>query len=103
MTLNSGRNYSARGFSAPKSYKEKIKVKGLQPKDKREAFTRLAADRLGAVLHHMEALSRLSNRRNYDFVDKDVEKIREALTNATKQLLDKFDRGSGNPVIHFDD
>ncbi len=56
----------------------------------REKFIRLATKRVNNALKAIQLVGNLSNRGNYDFEDKDVEKIFSALTSEIKNCRERF-------------
>jgi len=56
----------------------------------RDKFIRLATKRVNNALKAIQLVGNLSNRGNYDFEDKDVEKIFAALTSEIKNCRERF-------------
>lgn len=56
----------------------------------REKFTRLATKRVNNALKSIQLIGNLSNRGNYDFTDRDVEKIFAALNSEIKNCRERF-------------
>lgn len=56
----------------------------------REKFIRLATRRVNNALKAIQLIGNLSNRGNYDYTEKDVEKIFAALTSEIKNCRERF-------------
>ena len=59
----------------------------------RENFVRLAESRTNKVLKDLDLLSNLSNRSNYAYSEKDVQKIFTVIAKKLKMVQSKFDAG----------
>lgn len=57
---------------------------------KRERFVRLAENRMDTVLKGIELMGNLSNSRNYDFDQEDLNKIIRTLKNSVSELEHKY-------------
>lgn len=69
----------SRGGDAPKT-----------PRDKAEAFRRVAGRRTNNVLKGIEQLQRTANRNTYEYSDDQVEKILTAVDKAVENLHSAF-------------
>jgi hypothetical protein len=56
----------------------------------REKFVRLATKRVNNALKSIQLIGNLSNRGNYDYREKDVEKIFAALSAELKNCRERF-------------
>lgn len=56
----------------------------------REKFVRLAEKRVNSVIKSIRLIGNLSNRSNYSYSDKDVEKIFNAISNEVKDCKNRF-------------
>ena len=56
----------------------------------RQKFVRLATKRVNKALKAIQLIGNLSNRSNYDFTDKDVERIFSALNTEVKTSRERF-------------
>lgn len=56
----------------------------------RQKFIRIANRRVNNALKAIQLIGNLSNRSNYDFNEKDVEKIFSALTAAMRTCRERF-------------
>ena len=68
---------------------------------KREKFVRLAEQRTNRILDGIRSLGKLSNVKNYEYSDQDINKIFTVLTaelNRTKKL---FKKGKGSNSKKF--
>ncbi len=59
-------------------------------RDKRERFVSLAEARTDKAITALRSLSKLGNRRNYEYSDRDVRKILKALDGEMKALRAAF-------------
>lgn len=57
---------------------------------RKERFRRLAVYRTNAVLEKLRILGNLSNKSNYDYVDKDVNKIFYAVDTQLRAVKARF-------------
>jgi hypothetical protein len=63
----------------------------MAAKSKRERFEEVAGNRVQMVLEKLENLSKCANKRNYDFNNKDIEKMFKAINDKVKLMKLKFD------------
>ena len=56
----------------------------------RDKFVRLATKRVNNALKTIQLIGNLSNRGNYEFTDKDVERIFAALSSEIKNCRERF-------------
>ena len=56
----------------------------------REKFIRLATNRVNNALKAIQIIGNLSNRGNYEYTDRDVEKIFTALSTEIKSCRERF-------------
>ena len=61
-----------------------------KPETDREKFIRLATRRVNNALKFIQLIGNLSNRSNYDYTAKDVEKIFAAISGELKNCRDRF-------------
>lgn len=73
----------------------------LVNKDKLDKFERIAAKRVSDTLKKMQLIGNLSNKNNYDYTDKHVKQIIDALENELKSLKIKFAEGSSERISEF--
>ncbi len=59
--------------------------------DKRTKFERLGEKRMVQVLNDMDKVKKLSNKVNYEYSQKDVNKIRDALQKKTDEVINAFE------------
>ncbi len=57
---------------------------------KRQKFIRLATKRTNLVLKKLDVLSKLSNRGNYSYTDKDVDQIFDAIQEKIAEVREMF-------------
>jgi len=57
---------------------------------KNEKFQRLAEKRVNETIKKIELIGNLSNKRNYQYTEDDINKVLKALKNALKDLEQKF-------------
>jgi len=58
---------------------------------KRERFEKVAGNRVQLVLDKLDNLSKCANRRNYEFTDRDIEKMFKAINDKIRITKMKFD------------
>lgn len=63
---------------------------------KRERFVRIAEARTNKILNMLKLLGNCSSRANYEYTDKDVGKIFEAIEREMRNAKNKFN-GSDSP------
>lgn len=61
---------------------------------KRDKFIRLAENRVNSAIKTIRLIGNLSNRGNYSYSSKDVEKIFRALEHETKVAKTRFEDGA---------
>jgi predicted transcriptional regulator len=59
--------------------------------DKRNKFERLGEKRMVQVLNDMDKVKKLSNRVNYEYSQKDVDKIKGALEEKVNEVVNAFE------------
>lgn len=66
---------------------------------RREKFVNLAEKRTRNAIKQMRLIGNLSNKGNYEYTDKDANKIVNALSNELRNMKDRFANGddSGKP------
>ncbi|WP_170534732.1 hypothetical protein [Ruegeria sp. HKCCSP351] len=69
--------------------------------EKREKFVKLAEGRTRTALDAIRKIGNLSNKRAYDYDEKDVKKIIKALREATSELERKFNPSSSSDSDTF--
>ena len=57
----------------------------------RQKFVRLANARVNKAIKQIDLIGNLSNRSNYEYNDKDVEQIFDAIKSALKDAQTRFD------------
>lgn len=57
---------------------------------KNERFIRLAESRTNSIIQKIRLLGNLSNRRNYDYTEKEVEEIFKAIENEVRNAKKLF-------------
>ncbi len=68
---------------------------------KRQKFVRLAENRTNRILDTLELLSNLSNTSNYEYNQKDVERIFKAIENSVAETKKSFSRNSEQKHVKF--
>ncbi len=63
----------------------------MATKSKRERFEEVAGSRVQMILDKMENLSKCANRRNYEFTQKDVDKMFKAINEQLKSVKMRFE------------
>lgn len=59
--------------------------------EKREKFVQYAETRVNKILDALESLSKLSDKRRYEYGDDDVKKMFNAISDKTKQARGLFE------------
>ncbi|MFB6307316.1 MAG: hypothetical protein ABEH43_10085, partial [Flavobacteriales bacterium] len=59
--------------------------------DKRTKFERLGQKRMVQTLNDMDKVKKLSNRVNYEYSEKDVQKIKKALEDKVNEVVTQFE------------
>ena len=59
-------------------------------RDKQKKFVQLTESRVNTVIKGMQLIANLSNRRNYEYTDKQANKIILVLENEIKELKIRF-------------
>ena len=59
--------------------------------NKRERFVRIAEKRVNNILHTLDSLGNCSNKRNYEYSDKDVKLIFNEIEKKLKETKAKFE------------
>ena len=68
----------------------------MATKTKRERFEEVAGSRIQMVLDKIENLSKCANKRNYEFTEKDIDKMFKAINDQVKIAKMKFDSEIGS-------
>lgn len=63
----------------------------MATKTKRERFEEVAGNRVQMVLEKIENLAKCANKRNYEFTDKDVDKMFKAISDHIKRAKLMFE------------
>ncbi|MBT4434911.1 hypothetical protein HOD02_01215 [bacterium] len=71
-------------------------------KEKKEAFKRLAEHRTERAIHYIDLISNLSNKRSYDYDEKDVKVILAALNAAVRNTKARFDASTQKKKFTLD-
>jgi len=64
---------------------------------KKQKFVRLAETRTNKILHYIDLLGNCSNTKNYEYDDKDVNKIFSTIERELKTVKEKFKNQSSGP------
>ncbi len=67
----------------------------------REKFIRLATKRVNNALKSIQIIGNLSNRGNYEYTERDVERIFSALTAEVKTCRERFSASGSKSKIGF--
>jgi len=70
-------------------------------KDDRDNFKRLAEQRVNKAIKQLRLVGNLSNRSNYDYTEKDVEKIFSTLGTELKASRARFTEKGGSSENEF--
>jgi hypothetical protein len=62
--------------------------------DKRERFVRIVEKRVNNVLQNLDSLGNCSNKRNYEYSEKDVKIIFNEIEKKVKEIRGKFENTS---------
>ena len=68
---------------------------------KKDRFTRLAEPRINAIFDQLRKLGNLSNTRNYEYTDEQVDKMFTELSKAVKRTRELFEKEKGFTVSKF--
>lgn len=68
---------------------------------RRDKFVELAEKRVVRTIKDLRLIGNLSNRSNYQYDDKDVEKIFRALEGEIKNLKRRFETGGNKEFVNF--
>lgn len=68
---------------------------------KRDKFVALAEKRVVRAIHDLRLIGNLSNRNNYEFSEKDVDKILNALHQEITSLRSQFKSSTARETIEF--
>jgi len=79
----------------------KMSKKTLNNETKRERFIRLAERRINVILEQFRKLGNLSNSRNYEYDDGDIDKMFAALNKALRSTRALYNRKSGTKSASF--
>jgi len=73
--------------------------------EKRDRFVRLAEARTSKALHAVRTIGNLANKSNYSFTERDVRKIRKALTDEVDAMVRRFSNSDSRarPVFTLGD
>ncbi|MFB6258841.1 MAG: hypothetical protein ABEH38_09115 [Flavobacteriales bacterium] len=74
--------------------------------DKRTKFERLGEKRMVQTLNDLDKVKKLSNKVNYEYTQKDVDKIRKALDDKVNEVVSTFEEnlkkgGGSKPQNNF--
>lgn len=75
----------------------------MNNESKSEKFQRLAEKRTNEIINKIHLIGNLSNRRNYDYSEKQILEIFKAIDDELKKSKKKFDlnKDYGNNVFKF--
>lgn len=68
----------------------------MSAKSKRERFEEVVGNRVQMVLDKIENLSRCANKRNYEYTQKDIDKMFRAINEKIKNAKLKFEAELGS-------
>lgn len=68
---------------------------------KREKFVQLAEKRVIRTMHDLRLIGNLANKNNYEYTDKDVDQIINALQSEITSLKAQFKSSTGRNTINF--
>jgi hypothetical protein len=63
----------------------------MATKTKRQRFEEVAGNRVEMVLQKIDNLSKCANKRNYEYTEKDVDKMFKAISEHLKSIKLKFE------------
>lgn len=69
--------------------------------DRRDKFVRLAENRVNNSIKYIRLIGNLSNKSNYNYTEKDVNMIVNALNEEIKSLKSKFSMSGGDEEKPF--
>jgi hypothetical protein len=75
-------------------------MKKMQETD-RDKFVRLATNRVNNALKAIQLVGNLSNRGNYEYAERDVERIFAAMTAEIKACRERFSASGSKSKIGF--
>jgi hypothetical protein len=67
-----------------------------QNNDKRERFIRIAEKRVNNILNNLDSLGKCSNRKNYEYNQKDVKKIFSEIDKKTREIKQMYQSSGTN-------
>ena len=76
-------------------------LKGHPVGTKRDKFVVLAEKRVVRAIHDLRLIGNLSNRNNYEFSEKDVDKILNTLQQEIASLRSQFKSSTSRETIEF--
>lgn len=68
---------------------------------RRERFKRIAERRVNTILDNLDSLGKCSNKKYYEYTDKDVRKIFNELNNKIKEIKSLY-KNKNNKKIRFE-
>jgi hypothetical protein len=68
---------------------------------RRERFVELAQKRVTRAIKDLRLIGNLANKSNYQYDDRDIEKILKALENELRMLRRRFEAGGAKEVVEF--
>jgi hypothetical protein len=71
-----------------------VNSRGASVRDKRKKFIVLAEKRVTRVLENLRLVGNLANRSNYEYNDRDADKILTAIEGEVKRLRLRFNSGT---------
>ena len=71
------------------------------PESKRDKFVRLAENRTNKILDMLQLLGNLSNPGTYEYTQTDVDKIFNAIENATKEAKKRYSKIETKSTTRF--
>ncbi|MCP5534938.1 MAG: hypothetical protein H7A51_01755 [Akkermansiaceae bacterium] len=69
--------------------------------ERRDKFIKLAEARTNNAIKQIKLIGNLSNRGNYSFTEKDVDKIYNALQKELKGMKERFSQSNGGSEFKF--
>ncbi len=71
------------------------------PSQRREKFAELATKRVNKASQAIRVIGNLSNKSNYDYTERDVQKIVKELNSAVNEVKRRFSTGNGSMSKSF--
>jgi len=65
---------------------------------KRARFKRIVERRVNTILDNLDSLGKCSNKKNYEYTDKDVRKMFGELNNKIKEIKSLYENKNNNKI-----